>query len=76
MNFRRYIGTVSKHGNSLMVAIPTPLLHALALQRGDHVALIQTGKSLLVMPIEDAIRARYLEDGGAVRVAESDPVTT
>lgn len=39
MRRRTYVRTVSKQGNSIMVAVPTGFLHQLHLLPGDHVEL-------------------------------------
>ena len=66
---KRHVVKVARHGGAMMVTIPRPLLFSCGLERGDHVALQQVGRSILVTPIEESIRER-LAAGSALLTTE------
>lgn len=67
---RRYIQKLARHGNSLQVAIPVPLLYDLKLGKGDHLVCSRVGDSILLTPVEDVIRTRVAAEHAALAPAE------
>lgn len=62
----RYVKLV-RQGSSLVATIPAPFRDALALKRGDVVAVTQVGETIVFARVDEReIRREVLEKGGRV----------
>lgn len=72
--FRSGVQKLIRYGNSTCVSVPRPLLKELGLKIGDHIAMRRAGGSIVIVPIEQQIRARFKEDEIAASTVSAGPL--